>query len=62
VRIGLEGELRIFADDTLAARHLLQSAKQGWATVPEHHAELWQTTLQVERRDLEAYEEAASWN
>ena len=62
VRIGLDGELRIFADEKLAARHLLHSAKQGWATVPEHHTELWQATLKVERRDLKDYEEAASWN
>lgn len=60
VRIGLDGELRIFADECLVARHLLRPARDGWVTVPDHHAQLWQTTLKVGRRALEAYEEAAT--
>ena len=59
VRIGLDGTLRIFHGETLAARHLMQSAHEGWVTVPEHHARLWKETLQVERRPLAVYEEVA---
>jgi transposase len=62
IRLSLDGDLRIFAEDQLVVRHRLQPAHQGWVTVPEHHAELWRTSLQVERRTLEEYEEAASWN
>jgi transposase len=57
VRIGLEGSLRVFHGETLIARHLLQSVREGWVTVPEHHADLWQDVLQVEHRPLEAYQE-----
>jgi hypothetical protein len=59
VRIGLDGVLRIFHGEALVARHLLQSAREGWVTVPEHHARLWQEVMRVERRPLEAYEEVA---
>jgi transposase len=60
VRIGLDGLLRIFqADDVLAASHTLQSVRFGWSTVPEHQAEMWKNTLQVEQRSLAAYEEVA---
>ena len=59
VRIGLDGNLRIFAGDELVASHRLQRASQGWVTVPEHHADLWKSTLRVERRPLEVYQEAA---
>jgi transposase len=59
VRIGLGGSLRIFHGETLVARHLLQSVREGWVTVPEHHADLWQDVLQVQRRPLEVYEEVA---
>ena len=62
VRIGLDGSLRVYRQDELVARHRLQSARQGWATVPEHHAPLWQEALQVEERSLAVYEEAAQWN
>jgi transposase len=62
VRIGLEGTLRVYQGEKLVATHILQSAREGWVTVPEHHAELWQSTLQVERRPLQAYEEAVSWS
>ncbi len=59
VRIGLDGVLRIFHGETLVARHLMQAAREGWVTVPEHHAQLWQEVLQVERRPLEVYEEVS---
>jgi len=59
VRIGLDGVLRIFHGERLAARHRMQSVRDGWVTVPEHHAQLWQEALRVERRPLEAYEEVA---
>jgi transposase len=62
IRIRLDGELRIFTQDKLVARHLLQEASQGWQTIPAHHADLWQKTMKVESRGLEAYEEAATWN
>lgn len=62
VRLGLDDTLRIYQGENLVAIHLLQSARAGWVTVPEHHASLWQSTLQVERRPLEVYEEAASWS
>jgi transposase len=62
VRIGLDGELRIYHADRLVARHRLQSREQGWVTTPEHHAELWRSTLKVEQRPLEAYQEASQWS
>ena len=62
VRICLEGEIRVYAEDKLVARHLLRSVEQGWATTPEHHAALWQSVLKVEQRPLETYEEASRWS
>jgi transposase len=62
VRIGLEHDLRVYAGERLVARHRLQNAQKGWVSVPEHHAALWDKTLGVERRELAAYEEAATWN
>lgn len=62
VRIGLDGTFQVYHAERLVATHTLQPARQGWVTVPEHHAALWQTTLGVERRPLEAYEEALTWN
>jgi transposase len=62
VRIGLEGLLRIFHGDQLVASHALQPARQGWVTVPEHHAGLWREALGVQRRPLKVYEEAARWS
>jgi transposase len=62
VRIGLDGTLRIYHGESLVTTHLLQSKGAGWVTVPEHHAPLWQSTWQVERRPLEIYEEASSWS
>lgn len=57
IRIGLEGSLRVYADDNLVAHHRLQPARQGWVSVPDHHAQLWLDTLRVERRSLQVYEE-----
>jgi transposase len=62
VRIGLDDSLRVYAGERLVASHTLQAARQGWVTVPEHQAALWAKTLGVERRPLDVYEEAATWN
>jgi hypothetical protein len=62
VRIGLDDEIRVFLGEKLVARHRLRSVEQGWVTIPEHHAALWQSTLNVEQRPLETYEEAAKWS
>lgn len=62
VRIGLGGELRIFSDGRLVAEHRIQSAANGWVTLPEHHISLWRRTMCVERRDLSVYEEVARCN
>ena len=62
VRVGLDDEIRVYCAEKLVARHRLRSAEQGWATTPEHHAALWQSTLNVEQRPLETYEEAAQWS
>jgi transposase len=68
VRIGLDDSLRIYdpcdanPDKLPIATHLLQSARQGWVTVAEHHTQLWQTTLNVQQRPLTVYEEAGTWN
>ena len=68
VRIGLDGILRIYdpadpdPDRQPVATHRLRSQQEGWVTVPEHHAELWRTTLNVEQRPLRVYEEVIPWN
>jgi hypothetical protein len=62
IRIGLDEQLRVYADEQVVATHILTDKQQGWVTVPEHHAPLWQSTLQVEQRPLDIYEEAATWN
>jgi transposase len=62
VRIGLDESLRVYHGEELVATHMLQPAHKGWVSVPAHHAHLWQTTLHVEHRSLEVYEEAATWN
>lgn len=62
VRIGLDGNLRVYHEERLVAHHQLRAASEGWVTVPEHHAPLWAETLQVEQRPLQVYEEAAAWN
>jgi transposase len=56
VRIGLDDSLQVYAGEQLVAQHHLRTAAQGWVSVPEHHAQLWQSTLQVEQRSLQAYE------
>jgi hypothetical protein len=62
VRIGLDERLRVYHHDELVASHTLQLAQQGWVTVPEHHAQLWQATLKVQQRPLNVYEEVAQWS
>jgi len=68
VRISLEGRLQVFnpADAALdappVATHVLRRAQDGWATVPEHHAGLWDATLQVAQRSLRVYEAVTPWN
>ena len=57
VHIGLEGSLRVYAGEALVAQHYLQAAAQGWVSLPEHHRLLWQSTLKVEQRPLQHYEE-----
>jgi transposase len=57
LRIGLDGTLRVYQSENLVATHLLRSQREGWCTIPEHHAELWQETLKVEQRSLAVYEE-----
>lgn len=57
VHIGLEGSLRVYADETLVAQHYLQTAAQGWVSLPSHHRLLWPSTLKVEQRPLQSYEE-----
>ena len=62
IRISLDDELRVYADEQLVATHILRDKQQGWVTVPEHHASLWQRTLHVEQRPLEIYQVVATWN
>jgi transposase len=62
VRISMEGDITVYADDAMIARHRLQSAAEGWVTVPAHHAVLWQQALAVERRELSVYEEVSRCN
>jgi transposase len=62
VRISMEGDITVYADDAMIAQHRLQSAVEGWVTVPAHHAVLWQQALAVERRDLSVYEEVSQCN
>ena len=62
VRIGLEGSLRVYQGEELVASHTLRAAQQGWVTVPEHHARLWQQTLKVEQRPLDVYEAVSQWS
>jgi transposase len=59
VRIGLDGLLRVFQADSLVTSHMLRNRQTGWSTIPEHQAEMWKSTLQVEQRPLAAYEEVA---
>jgi Mu transposase, C-terminal domain len=61
VRIGLDDIFQVYAGEQLVTQHRLQSRAEGWVSLPGHHARLWQDTLQVEQRPLEAYEEATTW-
>lgn len=56
VHISLDGSLRVYAGAGLVAQHALQAASHGWVSVPDHHRQLWQSTLKVESRSLQAYE------
>jgi transposase len=68
VRIGLDDSLRIYdpkdpePQKLPVAIHRLRHVREGWVTVPEHHAALWNETLKVEERPLRIYEEATQWN
>lgn len=62
VRIRLDEVIKIYHAGNLVATHTLQSARDGWVTVPEHHAKLWKEALRVEYRPLEVYEEVAQWS
>jgi transposase len=62
VRIGLEGELLVYAGERLVMSQRLRPAAHGWVTVADHHRGLWQKALSVERRDLSVYEEVAQCN
>jgi len=62
VHIRLDDTLQVYQGETLVAEHQLRAASQGWVSVPEHHARLWQETVQVERRALTVYQEAATWS
>ena len=62
VRIGLDDGLCVYHGEKQVVQCLLKPASQGWVTVPEHHARLWQETLQVTRRPLDVYEEVSSWS
>lgn len=62
VRIGLDDWLRVYDNEALVASHTLQTVQQGWLTVPEHHAQLWQATLKVQQRPLTVYEEVVKWS
>ena len=57
VHISLDHSLRVYAHDVQVAQHHLQTAAEGWVTVPDHHAPLWARTLKVEQRSLQHYEE-----
>ncbi len=62
IRISLDDRLTVYEGDIVVATHRLQPAARGWVTVPEHHAALWQETLQVEQRPLQTYQEVAQWS
>jgi transposase len=62
VHIGLDDLIKVYSVEKLVAQHLLCSAVQGWVTTPEHHQALWESTLKVEQRPLEMYEEVCQWS
>lgn len=58
ILISLEGLLRVFAPDGgKIAEHQLRPAEEGWVKVSLHHEGLWKSTMQVQQRALEEYEE-----
>jgi transposase len=62
VRVTLEDELLVYDCERVIATHRLQDRSHGWVTVPDHHADLWRRTLNVEQRPLAEYEEVVSWS
>jgi len=62
IRIGLDESLRVYHGQELVATHRLQARQLGWVSQPEHHAQLWQQTVQVEKRTLAVYAEVTQWN
>jgi transposase len=62
VRLGLDDTLRVYHGENLVAHHRQQNAHNGWVTVPEHHQQLWRSTLKVEHRSLQVYEEVGQWS
>lgn len=66
VRIGLDESLRVYAGEELLTSHRLTPTQQGWVTVAEHLAPLWQAALgnalKVEQRPLATYEEVVEWS
>ena len=62
IRIHLDDLLSVYADGQKVWEHRLRPASEGWVTVPDHHARLWEETLAVEHRDLSVYEEVARWS
>jgi transposase len=62
IRVSLDDSVRVYDGEKLVAHHQLRSAAQGWVTVPDHQAWLWQNTLQVQQRSLNVYEEVGQWN
>lgn len=57
LRIGLDKSLRVYHNDVLVAQHTLQSVRDGWVSIPAHHRQLWDDTLQVQHRSLKTYDE-----
>lgn len=57
IRVTLDNELRVYADENLVASHQLKTDTHEWQTVPEHHKPLWQRSCSVAARPLTDYEE-----
>jgi len=62
IRLTLDDTLTLYDDTQVVATHRLRPVKEGWVTVPQHHADLWQKTLNVATRDLGVYEEVGQWS
>lgn len=60
ITLSLDGRLSVYAGDVKVADHSLRFAREGWGTVADHHRHLWQSTFQVQRRELSVYEEVGS--